>query len=199
MWDRNPRWRSLTGAIRFPKTSSEVEAIIKSQGVWLVKTHECPSQLACSTAPAIYILRDGRETCVSYWKFLQDLCGVTFVSLEDVIRGRVPFGDWGWHLEAWNPRQRPNTLLLRYEDMVEDLPVVISRVAEVLHVEPRQTHIASWSEFHNCDPLFFRAGTNETWRELMTDGDLALFDKLHGPTMREYGYTKGVGHATSAA
>jgi len=79
----------------------------------LIKTHKYPSD----TKRAIYVIRDGRAATASLWNFYRRR-----IRLESIIEGRTSFGTWSAHVNAWNPTERPNTLLLRYEDMEADLP-----------------------------------------------------------------------------
>jgi hypothetical protein len=86
-----------------------------SDHTYFIKTHDPPQD----HAKAIYIVRDGRSTVVSYCHFLKDFTAET-KSLEDVVMGDCNFGSWTGHFEAWAQKPRPNTLLVHYEDMVRD-------------------------------------------------------------------------------
>jgi hypothetical protein len=80
-----------------------------------VKTHDPPED----NCKAIYIVRDGRSTCVSFYHYLKDFPHLDLkFSIRDVIAGFTPFGSWGDHLDHWKPLDRPNTLFLKYEDLV---------------------------------------------------------------------------------
>lgn len=57
--------------------------IFPRNGLPLFKTHEYPADLK----PAIYVVRDGRATTLSLWKFYHDH-GVA-CSLLDVVEGRL--------------------------------------------------------------------------------------------------------------
>jgi hypothetical protein len=98
--------------IRFPEN-----------GIPLFKTHEH----AEDKNPAIYVIRDGRAASVSLWKFYDKS-----LPLENIIEGRHRFGTWSDHVRSWNPWERPNTLLLRYEDMRENLAGVLTVISKFL-------------------------------------------------------------------
>ncbi len=153
-----------------------------------VKSHGLP----IADSPAIYIVRDGREVCVSYWHYLADGDNPEFArpdaTLADVIRGDVVFGSWSDHLRAWDPLHRPNTFCVRYEDMLGTPCEVIKRLARQIGCEPTGKGPPPFGYFHKQCPGFFRSGTNETWKEEMTGDDLDLFWELHGEAMREFGY-----------
>jgi hypothetical protein len=128
------------------------------------------------------VTRDGREACVSYWRFHRALLGRLDMPLSDVIRGECGFGSWSDHVKA---------------TMKAEPVATVGHIARFLDREPTGRELPSWDQLHQADPAFFRAGRNDTWRELMTGDDLALFDELHGETMREYGYSEEVCHAAT--
>jgi len=90
----------------------------------LVKTHEYPN----TTNPAIYVVRDGRAASVSLWKFYNGE-----LALDSVIEGRHRFGTWSSHVHAWSPNNRPHTLLLKYEDMISNLPTTLQKISVFLN------------------------------------------------------------------
>lgn len=197
-WTANPDWLSLVGSVQHWDTDFLVR-LDDEQGVVPFKTHAHPENMAYRERPAIYVIRDGREACVSYWRYHHDILGRGDVSLRDVIRGDCLFGSWSAHVRAWNP---VDALCLFYENMVTDLEANVGLIARFLQREADPLlclsvgdPITPWDQLHQTDPAFFRSGTNDTWRELMTDDDLRLFDELHGDTMREYGYCKEVSYA----
>ena len=63
------------------------------------------------------------------------------VSLEDFVRSELERGELDksgyWHhlISWWEQRHSPNVLLLCYEDMKEDLPSTVQRVASFLGIE----------------------------------------------------------------
>lgn len=200
-FERNSDWRALTGAARWRRIK-DLQIAIDTQGVCPVKTHGWPDEAIGPDSPTIYLIRDGREACVSYWKFYQTLLESPDTPLSQIIRGDCIHGGWTRHLEAWRPKTRQNTLLLRYEELAESrglVPGSVARkIAEFIGKDFDSLLVPQWETFQASDPVFFRSGTNETWRELMTGDDLELFYSLHGDTMQEYGYSsKGGRNATS--
>lgn len=195
MFIRNPEWHKLTGAIRFPHRMKEVQQIIDEQGVALFKTHELPSEMH-DDYPVIYLLRDGREACVSYWHFLREI-GAVDITLAEVIRGECMFGGWSDHVRAWEPKRRAKTLYLPYEAIHRTPQSTRWPLEHFLSIRLQCSDLRRWQDVHQSDPQFFRSGTNETWKTEMTGDDLALFNELHGDTMREYGYypVKATAHA----
>lgn len=201
MFERNPRWQELTGAIHpdDERTNADVSA---SQGVCLLKTHDVVSAPRDGT-PTIYIIRDGREACVSYWRYYHDILEDRTKRLRDIIAGDCLYSSWSDHVKAWTGRRylrRPPLPVFRYENMQTHMWTVLRCLGSFLGRKPIASRTAPWSDFHASDPKFFRSGKNDTWRDVMTADDLALFDELHGDTMRECGYIsepKGVEYATA--
>ena len=97
-------------------TSSE-KLLVKSTNIW----------------KAIYIVRDGRSTVVSYFHFLKEFEPEWKYSIDDIIMGDCDFGSWTNHFKAWAPRKRSITLHVRYEDMVCNPSSVIKTIAESLN------------------------------------------------------------------
>lgn len=197
MYKRNPDWHKLTGAIPFPNRMKELDMIIRQQGVCLFKTHERPETLGDTSEDraiddktrTIYLVRDGREACVSYWHYYREILEDQTMTLERIIRGDCLFGSWSEHVRAWKPRTRLNTLVLRYESIRWQPPTVIWILESFMRsCITSLVGTSNWQDFQQSDPQFFRSGTNDTWKTEMTGDDLALFDELHGDTMREYGY-----------
>jgi hypothetical protein len=146
----------------------------------LVKTHEHP----VDNKPAVYVVRDGRPACVSLWKFYNKSD-----PLSVIISGRHRFGTWANHVKAWNPEERSNTLLLKYEDMIAHLSVTIDKIGLFLNREPLsydippRDHIAGLGGRH--------VNTYSDWKEILTGADLQLFWEKNGDMMEKmYGITE---------
>ena len=148
----------------------------------LTKTHEALPD----SGPAIYLVRDGRAAVVSYFYFCQVYD--TARTMEEVIVGWPPFGSWSEHLQAWNPRHRPDTLLLRFEDITECPEQAIETVSVFLNCRPMGKLRHTFSAMNELEPRFFRSGSNRLNISELTDKQLELFETLHGTTLRDYGY-----------
>ena len=156
-----------------------------NDGLCLFKTHEYPT----STTRAIYMVRDGREASVSYAKFSGTFSKQEY-TLDDVIAGRCRYNSWSDHLRAWMPDLRPNTLLLRYADMRQDLGGTVEAIATFLHRDPVGGDVPAFDQMRQLSSDFFRSGTNATWRDVMTDEQHEQFWNMHGRCMERFGYTK---------
>jgi hypothetical protein len=146
-------------------------------GIPLIKTHERPQD----ANPAIYIVRDGRAACVSLWRF-----GGRTIPLEAVIAGQHRFGTWADHLLAWKPKHRPNTLLLRYEDLRDDLPVCLRSIGRFLGRPPTGESVPERDAIAASDGHWVRK--ESSWQAELTGPTLARFNELNRGILEEYGY-----------
>lgn len=151
----------------------------------LVKTHDPPPD----AGKAIYIIRDGRSSVVSWYNLLVRLRKRTDVTISDVIRGqKVKFGDWTSHVRRWNPLQRPQTLLLRYPDLLSEPDEQLQRVSEFLGIPRTAPWNNNFQELHRLMPEFFHRGSDEKNLAQMSADEQALFWSLHESCMREFGF-----------
>ena len=144
----------------------------------LIKTHE----LDTYGNPAIYVIRDGRAASVSLWNFYN-----RNISLEEVIEGRHRFGTWANHVESWNPWERPNTLLLRYESMKTDLPQILEEISDFLQCDIRSASIPDRNTIAGTDGRWVKGYRD--WRSDITEELMMKFDRINGDVLRKAGYT----------
>lgn len=143
----------------------------------IVKTHAPPPD----DGPAIYVIRDGRAATASLWQFLGQS-----VSMRAVIAGDTDFGTWSDHLQAWDPRNRPDTLFLRYEDFADKPAATIRRIGEFIDAPVISFNIPSRDKIAAADGRWVRKQSR--WQEVMRPGDLVMFDRVNAEAMRDYGY-----------
>lgn len=94
-------------------------------------------RVMCSLLQLIYITRNPRDVCVSFynhWKIFEGFTGSfeTFADafVNDVVGYNCPF--FQNVLEFWKVRHEPNVLFVTYEEMKADLRSVISKLADFL-------------------------------------------------------------------
>jgi len=142
-----------------------------------IKIHELPFD----DSPALYVIRDGRD-CITaaghFWntpiRFITAGCGNRF-------------GAWSEHYYAWNPEKRPNTKIIRFEDMVLKPDDIAKDVGEFIGKAPLRPYVDDFEENKKKWPQLFhdRIGC---WKKRMSKKDLAYFWKCHGSLMKELGY-----------
>ena len=130
--------------------------LVASAEQHFIKTHEHPEDDQC----AIVIVRDPRATIVSYWHYLNELGGQS-ISLEAVANGLCAYGEWTAFYDAWQPQNRANTLLLRYEELLADPTKCIEKISGFTGLKPSGQWNGEISRFQAIDPQFFRVGNNQ--------------------------------------
>lgn len=176
----------LTGAIPLEGAWPEVYVqMTASDELFLVKTHESPDD----DAKAVYIARNGFATLTSYHHYLRDLQQKSF-SLEDIILGKPRFGSWGYHLDVWQPFERPNTLLLTYEDLMQKPEEQIEKLSEFCGLRQQNAWVNEFDKLHALNPGFFRKAEMGDASAEFSEAERALFWSLHGDWMRRLGYAK---------
>jgi aryl sulfotransferase len=109
----------------------------------------------------------------------------------------LPFFEY--EMTYWRERSRPNLLLVHYNDLKADLKGEVARLSDFLEIRTpaaRLAEIAAAAEFgamkaQGADLLpkvevmfqggsqrFLHKGTNGRWKNILTDEDLARFDRL---------------------
>jgi hypothetical protein len=161
-----------------------------------VKTHALPPN---STEPAFYVVRDGRDSLVSYAHFA--LTQVEGLRLDEISPGQVTnkvrelilyprlnYGTWSQNVEAWT--RRPNTHVLRFEELVARPREVVDRAIGDIGLNLRLVSdaIPSFEELHRASGVFFRRGATGTWPEIFSRELHALFWKHNGTVMERLGY-----------
>jgi hypothetical protein len=150
----------------------------------LIKTHELP--VFSDRSPAIYIVRDGRAACLSIWNFYQHS-----IPLEKIISGRwrvgsYRFGRWSHHVQSWRPWDRPNTILIRYEDLTDNLASVIDRLGGFLARQPIANAIPKREDIASVDGQWVRNARRgqDSFPPELKD----LFNRHNGAMMQQLGY-----------
>jgi Sulfotransferase domain len=172
---------------------SQLCGLQKARPVQITKTHAISEP---GTAPAIYLVRDGRASIVSFLHY-QRAHGYD-TTLQDIILGRVFVGSWSQHYASWRPKIRPNTLLLKYETLTGDPDTAIEMLAGFLNRRPKRKVLHSFADLHKADPGFFRQGSNEKNIAELSADDLSLFNTHHGSVMRSLDYYATPGFLQSA-
>lgn len=166
-----------------------------------VKTHLRPFEILPNdpTIPAIYLVRDGRDSLLSMAHHRSDIVqpGSDFnMNLYEAIvaDGGSHFGGWSINVTEWLERA---TLVIRYEDLAQDPKRVFKRVECLIDLpEPNWDNLPTFKEMKFGDPKyggrksqkFFRKGKSGSWREEMTTDQLDLFWHFHKDTMERLGY-----------
>ncbi|KAF2883128.1 hypothetical protein ILUMI_23045 [Ignelater luminosus] len=96
-----------------------------------------PSELNEVKPKIIYVARNPKDVCVSYYNHSQHFYNLPLCTFEEFadlfLNDKLPFSPlWPHYLEFWKRRHEDNFLFLKYEDMKKDLLTVILKIAEFL-------------------------------------------------------------------
>ena len=175
-------------------------------GVDLVPRHQ--------TRGAIYVIRDPRDTAVSYAShhgITLDETVSRFGHPDNATAGNeqnVPqfLGTWSDHVRSWVRARGFPVRTVRYEDMLETPQAAFGKIVKFLQLGLDQSRLAKAIDFSSFDRLkaeeqksgfienpahqaaFFRSGKSGTWRNVLTDEQIRRIETDHQRTMRKFGY-----------
>jgi len=158
----------------------------ESSDLYLVKTHLPPRD----NQPVIYVVRDGRQSTLSYWNYHKRFHEDHRTSLMDLIIGCDYYGGWSEHYCNWFSTTDRKVLLLHFEDLLHAPSVLIQTIAAFIG---HQGSVRDWSnhfdQLHGEHPGFFRVGSSAwqapvEWTEFIDSS----FFFLHGELMRQLDY-----------
>jgi hypothetical protein len=157
--------------------------------VLFVKTHE-QNHAFLSNWPAIHIVRDGRDALVSHAHYVRDFEKSPQAHIE-VLNTLVQSRDWSVHAMLWF--DRPNTVRIRYEDMIADPVSAVRSAVEALQLPLRETGrkppaFAELQKRHP-NPHFYRRGIVGSHRDEMPPAIERLFWHHHRQAMELLGYS----------
>jgi spore maturation protein CgeB len=185
----------------------------RSGGCAIIKTHELPDAASFADHPplrdyvrglmddskVVYALRDGRDVMVSFYeyrkKFDQNLKDVSFSEFL-----RRPAGGhsnaaawWSAHVNAWLSR---DVFPLYYEDMHEDFPATLARMAAYLGL-PLRSKIFDTVISRNAaaadvsSAVLYRRGQVGDHADYFSADDRMFFEREAGAGMALYQARKG--------
>jgi hypothetical protein len=198
----------------------------QAKGVVFEKTHDrfakmangLPSFPSEASRVAIYLVRNPMDVALSLAAHNGSIVDAAIAQMADpeTISGNwagqgnefLPEyrGDWSGHVQSWLQQCEIPTLLVRYEDMVEDAARELSRVLKIVGMEchPRLVSdavqacsferlqgaesVQDFSEKPSTLPQFFRSGTPSAWRQQLSKAQQQAIYAAHGPLMEQLGY-----------
>lgn len=154
-------------------------------GLDLAKTHEFPSD----TERAIYVVRDGRASVVSFQHFHRDIGGKE-VALTDIIEGKVWPGSWSDHVSQWALSGRENTLVIRFEKLSQGDQETLDQISEFTGLPQVRPYNLTLDGLRATarNPKQFRIGRNEPAIEQIEREHSTLFWQHHRDAMMRLGY-----------
>jgi len=129
----------------------------------VVKTHLLPSKLRPNdpSIPAVYLVRDGRDTIVSMAhqrKDFTDLYSNYYMNMREAIlaQGDSYFGGWSKNVSQWVERA---SIVIKFEDLILDPIGSIEQLRSIMDLpQPNITKLPSFQDLKEKD---FRYGTGK--------------------------------------
>jgi hypothetical protein len=122
-------------------------------GLRVIKTHLPFDEIPYSPeAHYICVVRDPKDTCVSAYHFFRaegmgPMTPSVPTFVEFFLSPNFPFHSWAAFLDGyWKVRDRPNVLVLTYEEMKKDLPGTVRKIAAFLKIELSDEEAAAVAE-----------------------------------------------------
>jgi hypothetical protein len=176
-----------------------------SAEIYFTKTHK---RRKADDYPAVYLVRDGRDTVVSHARLratnlgaeMRDDPAIFEILLrEEITRpyidGQPSSGTWGGNVLSWLGAAGAPIAVLKYEDLIANplesvQRVVLSLLPELVPVA--EVSIPSFRYLHGIDPLFFRRGTAGAYRTEMSPELHELFwaQPENATAMGQLGYLR---------
>uniref|UniRef100_A0A8C6S8N4 Sulfotransferase n=1 Tax=Neogobius melanostomus TaxID=47308 RepID=A0A8C6S8N4_9GOBI len=176
--------------------------------------HLIPQELSRRRGKVIYVARNPKDVLVSYYHFHKSLLVLeTPKSFDEFfdkfMRGDVMAGSWFEHIKTWfSHKDDINMLFLTYEEMIQDLQIVVKKIAEFLGADLTQDQLNSvvkHSTFRNMrqDPhanyektdgvlinqqagCFLRKGTIGDWKNHFTVAQSERFNEVFKQEMKDF-------------
>jgi hypothetical protein len=187
-------------------------ALVKTHNL-LGQVYGMPTVNPQASIGAIYVVRDPRDVAPS----LANHLGSTVAKAVEVLNTSGYFtessaegasevwGSWSEHVRSWTADPGPTLLVLRYEDMLADPVRSFTAVAKHLALTATARQIREAAELSSFGRLreqeartgfaerppnterFFNTGKSGTWRERLTDDEVATIVTTHKAEMTRFG------------
>lgn len=208
----NDPWESelkgFASMVGHENLSMTLEEMANSTETFIVKTHNLPAD----SSPAIYLVRDGRDSLVSYAYYILSLRQraksspwqnkikklLGWNEYASVLKSLIVspdenYGTWTENVQRWRHRVG-KTVTIKFEDLIKNPFEHIEKalyIISFLEKQPRMTcEIPSFEELHTQWPSFFRSGRIGGWRQEMNKELQDLFWQKNGDVMQDLGYKK---------
>ncbi|MBM7788373.1 sulfotransferase domain-containing protein [Tenggerimyces flavus] len=161
--------------------AADYEELRSSPELHLVKTHNQRRDPVQKGDPAICLVRDGRDSIVSYARLRVEECGGRF---EDEVRAAIlrpaesGVGGWGRNVLSWLADPDPAHAVLRYEDLVASPLTSVGATLDRLGLDVKPADdatVPTFAELQRTDSGFFRRGRTGSHRDELPDELHELF------------------------
>ena len=190
----------------------------------LIKTHE---YFEPRYRRVIYLVRDPRDVALSLYNFRRKYRSLDdSYPIERYVAERFVPGDldvsWGEHVGSWlgTRMNQPGFLLVRYEDLLQDAPRELARVAGFLGVaagtealsqaierssanrlrELEKVEHEAWvtTKGKRADVPFIAEAVAGAWKQKLPEPSVALIESAWGHLMSSIGYETSAPRSSNA-
>jgi hypothetical protein len=167
-----------------------------------------------ATLAAIYIVRNPLDVAISYAhhsgrtvdQIIEQMADPTLRSHASELHVYEFMGSWSAHVASWMSVFDRPVFVMRYEDMLRSPLEVFGRLAGFLRLTPARDQLQraidkssfselSWQEQEKgfkekpaVAEKFFRAGTADQWRTVLSKEQVRRIVHAHAPMMQRAGY-----------
>jgi hypothetical protein len=170
-----------------------LEAFREHPDTFFIKSHA--RRHSTDQAPALYVVRDGRDVHVSmaHWVHDRELGPYYDLPFEEQLERLIKRRSWSRHLEAWRTRSAP-TGIIHFEDLLKDPAAAVERAAEEagIPLPDRVGEPMPFDDLHARRPTVYRRGKSGGWPDEMPKRLHRRFWRRHGHAMEAYGYERPV-------
>ena len=193
----------------------------RAQGTVFVKTHNFHGEFAgyplhnpSVTSGAIYIVRNPLDVVLSLANYFGHSMDEAIEFMAEERTGtpnekeNVPqiITSWSMHVQSWTQNTGEETLVLRYEDMLDNPVKVFRKLVSFLGQKRDPARLKKAVRFSSFEQLksqekqrgfvekhenarsFFRQGQKNQWREKLTDEQVKKIIDSHGEQMVRFNY-----------
>ncbi len=175
-------------------------------GLRVIKAHTSSQYIPYrEKSTYVTVIRDPKEVCVSGFFFILPVMGVAeHITLDEWVElflsEDCPIGSWARHTDSfWRWRDRPNVLVLTFNEMKTDIKTCTKRIADIMGVKlsPEQfARVLEQNKFsymqaqdskfapplfplvdHSKSPKMVRSGKSGNSGELLSRAQQAAIDK----------------------
>jgi hypothetical protein len=159
----------------------------------LIKTHLpfhlLPSDVHSGKGKVVYIARNAKDVCVSYYHFVRMLSFLHYTGdfehfFDNFINGTVSSGPWFDHVETfWRHRSDKNVLFVTYEEMKRNPTVMVQKVADFFNKQLTSDQVDEIVSRTNFESMKSNRLTNYSWWDEL--GITSKHDKGRAEFMRK--------------
>ena len=160
----------------------------KDSQVFFIKTHEPTLDLVEKDDKIIYLIRDGRESIVSLCNYLNRFHSRQVSHFEIALGLEFPGVDWGDHVKVWDPLMRKNTLLIKFEDLINKNGSTINELSAFTGISYSNDNIPDFNDLHAINPDFFSHGKTDSWKNILSREVSLYFWLRHHKIFKIFGY-----------